>query len=143
MVRRRNPYAEVDEWNPDFESVLDYVKKFRTITGKSSSLLEDYLLPMKQAETHYRDGEYGDRVFNLSEEQIKWIYPDSVRKTWDYEKNYDNDFTEIDADFLNKLVPEITPPEDYFEKEELPVLYGQNTPLSSAPIEYISKNLHF
>ena len=141
MVRRRNPFAEVDDWAPG-SSVIDYVKNYRSITGKSKQLLEEYLLPEKDADQHYRIGPNGNQIFNLSSHQLDWIYPPSVRKTWNYEKDYDRDFSDINEDFLNELVPEITPSEDYFEKEELPVLYSQNTPLSSAPIDYISKQIY-
>ena len=138
--RRRNINAEVDDWSPNIDSVLNYVKKFRSMTGKSSNLLEDYLLPPSQQESHYRDGKYGTPVFNLSEAQVNWIYPENVRKSWDFDMDHDKDFSDLDKEFLDSLVPQITPPESYFEKEELDVLHGQDLPLSSAPIDYISRN---
>ena len=136
--RKRKSNAAVNDFAPGLESVIDYISKFRAMTGKSKRLLEEYLLPEKTADTHYREGPDGKPIFNLSEKQIEWIFPESVRENWDYEKDYDRDFSDVDKDFLNDLVPEITPPESYFEEEELPVLHAQNTPLSSAPIDYIS-----
>lgn len=139
MVRKRNKDALVSDFDPILDNIFDYVKNYRAMTGKRLNLLENYLVPKKEADTMYRENEYGEPVFNLSTDQLDWAYPDSAKMNWDYEKSYDKDFTEIDAQFLDDLIPVVEPGDDYFEEEELPILYAQDTPLSSAPINYISK----
>lgn len=126
-----------DSYNPEKDSLVEMVKNFRGMTGRRLSLLENYLVSEARAAQYYRNSSYGGRVFNLSEEQIKFTYPASEKPGFNYEIHHDQDFTSENDELLNKLVPEITPDEDYFEDNEKPCIYGDEHPMSSSPVDFI------
>lgn len=128
-----------DSFDPEKDSIIDMVKKFRGMTGRRLNLLENYLVTEKRAAKDFRATKSGNHVFNLSEDQIKFTYPASHYPGFHFESQYDQDFSEENAKVLDKLVPEIYPDEDYFEEEEKPCIFGNDHPMSSSPADYISR----
>jgi len=129
---------EFVDFNPEEDSIIDMIKKFRGMTGRRLNLLENYLVTENRAARDFRPTPSGNSVFNLTEDQIKFTYPAAHMPSFDYETQYDQDFSAENAKVLDELVPEIIPDESYFEEEERDCIFGNDNPMSSAPVDYIS-----
>ena len=107
------------------------------MTRRRLNLLETALVSEQRAARTYRTASHGGAIFKLSDEQVKFTYPAAHKPDFNYETQYDQDFTAENEKLLNDLVPEINPDEDYFEEEEKPCIYGNDHPMSSSPAEFI------
>lgn len=132
-----------DAFDPERDSIIDMVKNFRGMTRRRLNLLETLLISQERAARTYRTASHGGAIFNLTDEQVKFTYPAASKPDFNYETQYDQDFTVENEKLLNDLVPEIIPDEDYFEEVEKPCIYGNEHPMSSSPAEFIRKLLLF
>ena len=135
MPRRSVPF---DDFNPEKNSIVDFVQHFRGMTGRRLNLLENYLVTKERAAKDFRKTPSGNEVFNLSEDQIRFSYATAKNEDFHYESHFDNEFDEENEKHLNELVPTRYPDEDYFEEGEKPCIFGNDHPMSSSPAEFIS-----
>ena len=133
--------VDFEDFNPAVERVIDYIERYRKATGRKSKLLEMEIIPDDQMPGMYRMGEFDEPVYNLTPEQIEWLYPAAKSVPFNYDKDYMNDFSGLDEAVLNRLVEEKTPEPEYFEKGELDVIYDAGDNMSSPPIDFIRISL--
>ena len=80
--------------------------------------------------------------FVLTPEQIEWFYPKSkTQEDFDFTKEALAPNVIHEQNQLRRLVPPITPADDYFEPEELDALIGKDQPLRAPTRHLISKLL--
>ena len=81
-----------------------------------------------------------DPRFQLTPEQLEWYYPASKNvQDWVYEDDHSGAGVAADKAFLSKLLPTKYPDDDYFEKEEMPLMLSTGSALRFPPIYFIRK----
>ena len=78
--------------------------------------------------------------YQLTPQQIEWFYPQSKsNENFDILDEALSPNTRAEEKFLQELVPEKIPPDDYFEPEETHALLGGDSPLNYPIKHFISK----
>lgn len=119
-------------------SMVDYIKYVR----KKSRMRVHFIHPDKF------DKIANFEKYNLSGDQLRVFFP-STSKPYDIEltdkenHEYENEFMSeglrANTIWLNKRLPTIHPPPDYFREDELELLMAKESPLQYPPLYYIRK----
>jgi hypothetical protein len=119
-------------------SMVDYIKHIR----KKSRL-----------RVHFIHQDKFDKIaniekFNLSGDQLRVFFPSSSepfdieytdKDNHEYENEYITSGMRANTMWLNRRLPTIHPPPDYFREDELELLMAQDSPLQFPPLYYIRK----
>jgi hypothetical protein len=122
----------VAEFQSGLISIQDFMKQKRRITRAK--------VRFNRPESFVNITEKPDPRFSLTPEEITWFYPAANNTpNWEYSGETITSAVNADLAYLKKLLPEIVPPETYFDEEELPMLFSMDSPLKYAPIYFIRK----
>ena len=120
----------------DFQSGLISIHDFMKQKRRTSRAKVRFNRP----ESFVNITEKPDPRFSLTPEEIEWFYPAANNvQNWEYSGETITSAVNADLAYLEKTLPEIVPPQTYFDDEELPMLFSMDTPLRYAPIYFIRK----